>query len=255
MKILYFTGTGNSLAVAKHFGAELLSIPQMIKNANYVVEDDVVGIVCPVYAITIPNIVKRYLQKCKINADYTFVIMTYGFTACGALSEMKKLLEKNGNRADYYETLLMVDNYLPFFDINAQLQNLDKKNIEANLARIVEEISLKIKKPERCGILNKVFSGFADMTIPKVEKHTPKTFYVTDECIGCGVCKKVCPVGNVSQNGTEKPSFGKVCESCLSCVHNCPKNAINMTVQRSKKRFRNFDVSLNEIIEANKSFE
>ena len=108
MKIIYFTGTGNCLSVAKCFEAELLSIPQMIKNNIYEIEDDVIGIVYPVYAVSVPDIVRNYLEKCKINANYTFVIATYGFTACGSLNEMKKLLKSNGNKADYYSSLLMV---------------------------------------------------------------------------------------------------------------------------------------------------
>ena len=78
MKILYFTGTGNCLAVAKRFDAELLSIPQMIKNKIYEIEDDVVGIIYPTYANIVPNIVEKYLRQCKIKAEYVFVISTYG---------------------------------------------------------------------------------------------------------------------------------------------------------------------------------
>ncbi|MCR4880437.1 MAG: EFR1 family ferrodoxin [bacterium] len=255
MKILYFTGTGNSLAVAKRFEAELLSIPQMINNNEYVVEDDIVGIIYPVYAFSIPNIVREYLKKCTINSKYTFVIATYGNTAGGSLHEMKKLLAQNGNKADYYEKLLMVDNYLPFFDIDKQLENLGKKNIEENLSQIVDEVNLKIPKRERSGILNNIFSAISAVTICKLEKYNPKMFYVNDECIGCGICKKVCPVGNVFQGGKDKPVFGKECESCLSCTHNCPKNAIKLKYQMSDKRFRNPEVSLNEIIMANESFE
>ena len=73
--------------------------------------------------------------------------------------------------------------------------------------------------------------------------------YVNDECISCGVCKKVCPVSNITQE--EKTIFGNNCESCFACIHNCPKNAIQMKNQRSEKRFRNSDINLNEIIEAN----
>ena len=64
MKILYFTATGNNLSVAKRFEAELLSIPQMIKNNNYLIEDDKVGIIYPIYSLSVPLIVKQYLEKC-----------------------------------------------------------------------------------------------------------------------------------------------------------------------------------------------
>ena len=42
----------------------------MIKNNIYEIEDDVVGIVYPVYAISIPDIVRKYLSQFKIMANY-----------------------------------------------------------------------------------------------------------------------------------------------------------------------------------------
>ena len=251
MKVLYFTGTGNCLSVAKRFDAELLSIPQMIKNNIYEIEDDVVGIVYPVYAISIPDIVRKYLSKCKIKANYVFVIATYGFTDCGALHEMKKLLETSGNKADYYASLLMVDNYLPLFDIETQMAKLKEKNIENNLNKIVEEVNARTTKEEICSWFNKIASSIGYSVVKQIEKYTPKMFYVNNKCICCGICKKVCPVSNITQEEKDKPIFGNNCESCLACIHNCSKNAIHIKTQRSEKRFRNSNVSLNEIIESN----
>ncbi|MCI5911728.1 MAG: EFR1 family ferrodoxin [Oscillospiraceae bacterium] len=251
MKILYFTGTGNCLSVAKHFDAELLSIPQLVKDNIYEIEDDTVGIVYPVYAISIPDIVRKYLSQCKIKANYVFVIATYGFVNCGSLHEMKKLLESNGNNADYYNSLLMVDNYLPFFDIETQLAKLKEKNIDNNLNKIVEEVNARTPKEENCGWFNNLASSIGYFFVKQIEKYTPKMFYVDDKCISCGICKRVCPVSNITQEEKDKPIFGSSCESCLACIHNCPKNAIQMKIQRSEKRFCNSNVSLNEIIESN----
>lgn len=251
MKILYFTGTGNCLAVAKRFDAELLSIPQMIKNNCYEITDDIVGIIYPTYANIVPNIVERYIKQCKIKAEYVFVIATYGNIAGATLRRMRKILESNGNNADYYEKLLMVDNYLPLFDIDDQLSKLPQKNIETNLNRIVNEVNKRTIKSEHSNIIERLFSLIIGSVETKYAHKTPKFFEVTDECTGCGICTKVCPVNNIVQTNKEKPLFNYNCESCLSCIHNCPKNAIQMKIQRSKKRFHNSDVTLNEIIEAN----
>lgn len=48
MKVIYFTASGNCLAVAKKFDAERLSIPQQMKSETYRIEDDVIGIIYPV---------------------------------------------------------------------------------------------------------------------------------------------------------------------------------------------------------------
>jgi len=58
MKILYFTATGNCLYVAKKFGGELLSIPQLNKNNVYEINDDIVGIIIPVFYWDIPRRLK-----------------------------------------------------------------------------------------------------------------------------------------------------------------------------------------------------
>jgi ferredoxin len=50
---------------------------------------------------------------------------------------------------------------------------------------------------------------------------------------------------------TDKVEFGDRCEWCLGCVHLCPKNAIHLKSERSAIRWRNPDVSLHDIIEAN----
>ena len=49
MKIFYFTATGNSLAVAKKLGGELISIPQV--KGKHTFRDDVIGVVFPTYEL------------------------------------------------------------------------------------------------------------------------------------------------------------------------------------------------------------
>ena len=148
MKVLYFTASGNSLAVAKRFDAERMSIPQLMKEGRYTIEDDVIGIVYPVYGFGVPEIVIRYLEKATLKADYTFVIAAYGNLDGASLHEVKKLLESHGNHADYYQSLLMVDNFLLGYDVNDQLAKLPEKDIETHLNAILEDIRLRTLLPE-----------------------------------------------------------------------------------------------------------
>ena len=41
------------------------------------------------------------------------------------------------------------------------------------------------------------------------------------------------------------------CQMCLACTNNCPQNAIRVKKEKSKARFKNQNVTLKEIINAN----
>jgi len=49
-----------------------------------------------------------------------------------------------------------------------------------------------------------------------------------------------------------KPQFQHQCEHCLACLHNCPARAIDWKDKtQGKARYRNANVSLDELIEFN----
>ena len=70
MKVCYFTVTGNSLYVAKRIGGDRLSVPQLMKQDSIELQDDAVGIVCPVYGGEMPKMVRRFLKKAQIRTDF-----------------------------------------------------------------------------------------------------------------------------------------------------------------------------------------
>lgn len=55
----------------------------------------------------------------------------------------------------------------------------------------------------------------------------------TEKCIGCGICKKVCPVLNVITIENKKVRYMDFsrCIFCKNCVYECPSKAMIMTKQ------------------------
>ena len=251
MRILYFTSTGNCLYVAKKIGGELLSIPQLQKNNIYEINDDVVGIITPIYAWNIPRLVQHYLKNVKINAKYVFVLMTYGYVAMGAVSKIYKLLKNNNTQIHYANIIKMIDNYLPIFDISNEIKNKNVNDMDIKISFIINDInSRRYYIQKQCifkTILSNIYSSY--FLSSKYLKNAIKNFYVNDKCNGCNVCRKICPVGNII--GLQKPEFSTRCEFCLACIHNCPMNAIHLKNERSEERFINENIALSEIIEAN----
>ncbi|MBC8060053.1 MAG: 4Fe-4S ferredoxin [Clostridiaceae bacterium] len=254
MKILYFTSTGNSLYVAKEIGGELLSIPQLEKSQTYEIKDEVIGIVFPCYMVGVPRPVEEYLKKAKIQADYVFTIMTYGKLAMSGTKQMEKLLKSINVTPNYSNEIIMVDNYLPGFKIEDQLNLVPQKNIEGQLEIIVKDIKTRkqnlLKKGIGSNTMSAMLSSFSHSSRGiRMLNGSDKGFTVTDQCTSCGICKEVCPAANIEIKG--KPEFKHKCENCLGCINNCPTQAIQLKSQKSEKRFRNPNIKVSEIMVAN----
>lgn len=70
MTICYFTASGNCLYVARKIGGTLLSIPQLMRQVKIEIEDDAVGIVCPVYAVELPFMIVDFMKKARFRNEH-----------------------------------------------------------------------------------------------------------------------------------------------------------------------------------------
>jgi ferredoxin len=143
----------------------------------------------------------------------------------------------------------MVDNSLKFYDMEKQISLIPSKHIDENLEIIVSDIKAKRKYIKKVNFLKKGFSKIGFKLYNKEVGDYDKKFSIEAHCNGCGICAKVCPVNNIEMKSA--PTFTGNCIRCYACTQNCPQNAIRFKGEKSKVRFRNENVSLKEIIEAN----
>ncbi len=259
MKVLYFTATGNCLYVAKRIGGELYSIPKAIKEGVYEFSDEKIGLVFPIYNLSVPPYVIDFIKKAKFNCNYLFAVMTYGMFDGASTSNLLKVAEQTGIAFSYVNIIKMVDNWIPRFRMENQIKNEHKKQIEKHLEVIISDINTSKGFVHKDTKLDKMMSNYFLESLQHTKEQTAalekahgidRLFHIEDTCTKCGTCAKVCPVNNIAVNNA-KPIFDGKCISCLACTQNCPQNAIRLQGEKSKARFRNKNISLKEIITAN----
>ena len=246
MTILYFSATGNSLAVAKKIGGELLSIPKLIKENRYEINDDIIGVITPTYCADAPKMVREYLSKAKLTAEYTFVICTYGYIAGAVTSHMREYMEITAGHTDYDAKIIMVDTALTLCETQKQIDTLPKKDVEGQIRKVSEDIAARKKNTTKVSAFHKGLDWFYHAAGGyHIAADRDKDFRINDACIKCGICF-------VDSDDYVHPDYVKYlhhCEGCLACLNACPKNAIHLKNEKSSVRFRNADVTLQEIID------
>jgi len=249
MKILYYTSTGNNLYIAKQLGGDLYSIPQLMKDEAFDIEDEIVGIVFPVFFATSPKTLREFICKVNIKTDYLFLIASYGSDGDqNALRIMKETLNGRGINVNYTNSVLMIDNFLPVFDMAKEKEIKKDLDVDGQISKIKQDI---LNQKEY--IFDKpMFSDVAN--IEEVLESTMTGKYdimVSDGCSQCRMCVMVCPRGNVKLTD-EGPVFGDDCDFCLGCVQHCKTNTLSINDELNpEERYRNPNIRISEIVKSN----
>ena len=53
---------------------------------------------------------------------------------------------------------------------------------------------------------------------------------IKDNCIGCGICEKVCPSSSIHIVDGKAVYHFNHCQTCLACAHACPQKAIGLAI-------------------------
>lgn len=254
--IYYFSATGNSLKVAKDLAENLgdttlVSIPKVI-NSELNLSVDSIGIVFPVYCWGMPLMVAKFIKKLKAeHAKYFFAVATCGGSAAGTLLQTKKGLAQQNVKLAAGFVIQLPTNYIIWGEAiseERQKKMFDKWNERlsdiVNLIKNQEEHDIEAGSFLSNFFLSKALYSVSMPNFPKMDK----SFWSDNNCNQCGICKNICPAGNIELNDG-KPVWNHKCEQCLACIQWCPKQAIQYGKKtQGRKRYTNPFVSLKEFI-------
>ncbi|MBI5680424.1 MAG: 4Fe-4S dicluster domain-containing protein [Methanobacterium sp.] len=256
--IYYFTGTGNSLAVARDIAneigeTELISIPAVI-NGKIMADTPSIGLIFPVYMWGMPNMVVNFVDKLNIMKDqYVFAVATCAGQPGETLVQLQKLLQGKGSDLHAGFAVKEAPNTIQSDIIFIKIARLIERNERISKSGIerLEEIVDMIKnkkehKPETSSkLLNKYGNLIYKGGMSRI--NTMGKFWADEKCNLCLNCQKICPSNNI-EIINDKIHWNQKCEFCQACVQWCPKEAIHIEREDLNRRYHNPAIKMKDII-------
>lgn len=252
-QIFYYTGTGNSLWVARKVaegldGAELVSMPECRRTQEV---PGTLGLVFPVYIWGVPAPVLRFVDSLKgLHPDYCFAVATNGGQVSNTLVQLKRVMRERGLSLSSGFEVRMPSNYIPWGGPGPKEEQEKRfKLAERKAAVIARAVKDKANMPVEKGPFWQriVFTSFYRLTFSRVPG-MDRPFRADEKCNACGICAKVCPASNVAL-ARGRPVWKHQCHQCFACLQWCPQQA----VQYGKKtpnyeRYHHPEVHLKDVL-------
>ena len=242
--IYCYSGSGHCLNMAKSIASRLgdtdIVLMRAFPEKTDAREAKRVGFVFPCYGGGLPGHVEEYVRAIQIAPGaYKFAVEQFaGYMGCG----LHKIDEIVG--LDYWNLISNHSTCIWLMPHGLCFPPTSKEEAQARLDRKAMEVAAAVKAFERCAKKppEKKLFAVEDRFFSQLHPKRTKKFTVSDACIGCGTCARICPRGNITLQD-KKPRFGTDCIGCLSCLQFCPKEAINMgKVTEKRERFPNPNV-------------
>lgn len=247
---IYFSGTGNTKFCVdkflKEYGCSKSSFSIEDSEAlERIKNDDEIVMGYPVQYSNIPKILRDYIVNNRYvwKGKNIFIIATMGLFSGDGAGISARLLKN-------YGAVIVGGLHLKMPDSICDERAL-KRSFEHNkriVVKATEKIcncvgNIKNGKPpqEGLGAVNHLAGLFGQRLYfwEKTQKYTDRLKINSLKCIGCGLCERLCPMGNIAvKNGIAVS--GDKCTMCYRCISKCPEQVITLL---GKKVIEQNDVS------------
>ena len=252
--LLWFSGSGNSLATAqilqKKLSGEIALFRIPLDDSFVAATYDTIVVLFPVYAWGYPRIVGQCIDSLQLpHKPFTAAVVTYGGGAGNTLKFTKKKFEKSGLSLDAGFQIHLPENYPPFGGApKAEKIKALLDKAPDSVAEMAAKIDDKVKEFPKTGMISSLFGPlaywfFAEMGLPRAGKK----FSVNDACTSCKICYQICPTQNITMEDG-RPVFGLKCEQCFACFHWCPASAIQYGKTEKQLRYHHPEAKLSSFV-------
>jgi NAD-dependent dihydropyrimidine dehydrogenase PreA subunit len=239
--IFYFSGTGNSLwvakALAKFYNDKLISISEeLMRPDNYfsysVAADEKIFFVFPIHSWGIDVLTFRFLNKFNLvnyQKQPVFMVCTCGDN-CGYTSKIvTRILQKKSITLTNAYSVQMPNNYVLMsgFEVDSkELETQKLTNAVERIRLIIDDIPSGKNKNLFVRGKNAFINSYLIHPLFRKQGIKRNLFHANDTCIACGLCIDSCPTKTIFWQD-KTPKWEKdTCVQCSGCINRCPERAI-----------------------------
>jgi ferredoxin len=253
-KLYVYTGTGNSLWVARKLASELkrASIEFMpLPQKAFKIQAEAVGIIFPVHIWGLPSRVIQFVNHLKVKAGtFLFAVAVNAGQPAATLIQLQRLMACRGLSLSLGYSIVLPSNYIPW---GGPGPKGEQQKLFGEARKKMRVIAPKVRQEERGKMdrgplwQNIFFSLLYRLSFRHVHK-MDKKFWTDEKCNGCQICSKVCPAANIEM-ANEKPVWLHRCEQCLACLQWCPREAIQYGEKTVRyERYHHPEVALKDML-------
>ncbi len=243
MVTIYFSGTGNTQYIAQQFsmkmGAKCFSIEEKMDFNSVFEEEESITVCYPIYGSLVPRIMREFIEEHKevlVYKKWIILCTQMMFSGDGAKA-FTRLLNIDDQDVLYAEHFNMPNNICNFFLFPIRDSEKKRKVKVANskLDKVCQNIKCGIIKKRGWGKFSGILGKMQNRDFPKIEQKKKNSFACDEDCNRCGLCVRVCPVGNLSMTN-QGIAQADNCILCYRCVNRCPQKAATVMLHVKPKR-------------------